>query len=175
MSTSLNRAVGVAACAAAVVLLALALLMSDHAAAAPRPAGKQAVQASDARIRLAAVPGRPAAGYLTLRGGAAADALTGVTSPLASRIEMHSESMTGGVMRMAALPAVAVGAGATANFSPGGNHLMIFGLPATLKPGTPIPLTLNFQSGAIVNVMAVAAAPAADMAMPAAGHAHGAH
>ena len=127
---------------------------------------------SGATVRLPAVAGRPAAGYFTLRGGKASDTLTGVASPLATRIEMHSNSMAGGVMRMDALPAVAVAPGATVGFKPGGNHLMVFGLSKGLKFGATVPLVLRFKSGATLRTAALAVAPGAAMDMPAG---HGAH
>jgi copper(I)-binding protein len=119
--------------------------------------------ASDAWVRLNPVPGRPSAGYLNVRGGAKADTLIAVTAP-GARIELHSMSMDGGVMKMARLDSVAIPAGGTASFAPGGNHLMIFGLTGTPKT---LPLTLEFASGARLSVVAPVKAAADD---PHAGH-----
>ena len=165
MTKAWGRAIGWTACALALALLALAMLWSDGAAAA-------GARVTGATVRLAAVAGRPAAGYLTLRGGDAPDTLTGVASPLASRIELHASSMAGGVMRMDALPAVLVPAGGSVVFAPGGNHLMIFGLRGDLKAGATVPLTLHFKTGATLRADALAVAPGAAMDMP---MPHGAH
>jgi copper(I)-binding protein len=119
--------------------------------------------ASEARVRLNPVPGRPSAGYLNVRGGTRADKLIAVTAP-GARIELHSMSMDGGVMKMAKLDSVALPAGGTASFAPGGNHLMIYGLTGTPKT---LPLTLEFASGAKLSVVAPVKAAAAD---PHAGH-----
>ena len=140
--------------------LALALLVSAPALAAPT--------ASDAWIRANAVPGRPAAGYLVLNGGAKADTLVGVTSP-GLRIELHSMSMDGGIMKMAKLESVPVPAGAKVALATGGNHLMIFGMTGAQKT---VPLSLAFSSGAKVTTSAEVRAPGAmaPMADPHAGH-----
>lgn len=148
--------------------IAFLLLIAGPAHAAT-PAVKEAwdrtnPHAGNAWIRAAAVPGRPAAGYLTITGGGQPDKLVGVTAP-GLRIELHSMSMTGGIMRMAKLDSVPVPAGATVAFASGGNHLMIFGMTGTPKS---VPLTLNFGSGAKVAVVAEVRAPNA--VDPHAGH-----
>lgn len=138
--------------------------------AAPALAAAPAATASDAWVRAAAVPGRPAAGYLTIKGGSQPDTLVAVSAP-GVRVEMHSMSMEGGVMKMAKLDSVPVPAGATVAFASGGNHLMIFGMTGTPKT---LPLTLNFRSGATLTTTAEVRAPAD--APPANPHAmHGQH
>ena len=110
-----------------------------------------------ATVRLAVVPGRPAAGYFILTAGAAPVELTAVTSPLA-RVELHGMSMAGGVMRMDRLPSVRVAAGASIRFAPGGSHLMLFDVPASVRPGATLPLVFVFADGARIKVDAVVAA-----------------
>ncbi len=166
MALRLAQVFGWTACAASVALLVAALLLGVRADAAQR------ARVSDASVRLATVPGRPAAGYFTLHGGAADDLLVSVASPLATRVELHSSSMAGGVMRMDVLPAVAVPKGGVVRFAPGASHLMIFGLRTDVKRGATVPLVFRFRSGASVRADAVAVAPGADMTMP---MEHGAH
>lgn len=150
----MSRTVGLLACALAVLLLAGAMV-SGAVAASRLPT------ASAAWVLMPAVAGRPAAGYFTLTGGAAADRLIGATSPRASKVELHGSMAMGGMAtggmamggmtHMAALASVPLLAGGTVAFAPGGNHLMLF----DVKPGAaPIPLTLRFASGATVNVAA---------------------
>jgi len=114
-------------------------------------------------VRLNPVPGRPSAGYLTVKGGGQPDRLTGASAP-GVRIEMHSMTMTGGVMAMARLDGLAVPAGGSVSFAPGGNHLMIFGLATDAKT---LPITLSFASGKTARLVAEVRAAAAD---PHAGH-----
>lgn len=154
----LTKLAGWLACCGAVALLAVAMAtgVSGTASASAATPGGPAVTA--AWVRLAAVPGRPAAGYLTLRAGGKDAELVSVASPLA-RVEMHSMSMAGGVMRMDKLPSVRVAAGTTATFAPGGNHLMLFDVPASVRPGAMLPLVLRFADGRTVRVEARAQAP----------------
>ena len=95
-------------------------------------------------VRLAAVPGQPAAAYFTLRGDG--EKLVRVETTMAKRTEMH-ENMIGmhGMTMMAPLDHVDVRG--TVTFAPGGNHLMIFGLDRIITPGTAVPLRFGFASG----------------------------
>ena len=96
-----------------------------------------------------AVAGTNGVGYLVVANtGKASDALVGVESPLAAKVEMHSSSMAGGVMSMKKEDRVPVPAGGKATFGPGGYHLMLIGLTRTVKAGDQIPATLTFASGA---------------------------
>lgn len=144
--------------------LVACLLIAVPAAAAPAAAP----HVEGAWVRAPAVPGRPAAGYLTITGGGQPDRLVGATSP-GLRIEMHTMSMDAGVMKMARIDAVPVPAGAKVALATGGNHLMIFGLAGAPKT---LPLTLVFGSGAKVDTFAEVRAPAAGApaADPHAGH-----
>lgn len=132
-----------------------ALLVAAPALAAPPAPVKEgwdrtAPRVTGAWVRANPVPGRPAAGYFTLAGGSQPDRLVAVTAPPA-RIEMHSMSMAGGVMKMARLDGVPVPAGASVAFAPGGNHLMVFDLPAGAKS---LPMTFVFASGRTVTATA---------------------
>lgn len=141
----------------AAVAMLFALPTSTLAQAATGPS------ADGVWVRLPAVAGRPAGGFMTVKGGAKPDALVGASSPMAERIELHSMTHENGVMRMRAEKSFAVPANGQVAFVPGGNHLMLFGLKPGLKPGQTIPVTLTFQSGAKVNATA-ATRSAADAA-----------
>ena len=113
-------------------------------------------------VRLAAVPGRPAAGYLTLRGGPTDATLVGASSPAVRRIELHESMATGHAgmqgMTMRPLGQVAVPAGASVAFAPSGRHLMLFDVAPGVRPGGTIRLTLSFADGRTVPVDARAVA-----------------
>ena len=149
---------------------ALTVIAAVPASAQMAPMTQPHVQ--DAWVRLPAVSGRPAGGYFLIHGTAKADALTGVTSPKAERIELHSMTNEGGVMKMRAEPSFALPAKGELKFAPGGSHLMIFGLSPDVKPGTAIPLTFSFQSGAKVTLNAEARAANAPVQAPADAPAH---
>ena len=153
------RLLGWLACAGSVVLLVAAMVM----AAAPADAGVPGLRVTGAWVRLAAVAGRPAAGYFTLTTSAPA-VLTGVVSPNV-RIELHDMTAAGGVMRMRSLSSVRADAGAPVRFAPGGAHLMLFDV-ARLRPGATLPLTFVFADGTRVAVAATVVAAGGKAAMP---------
>lgn len=161
------RLLGWLACAGAVALLVVAMITGTTAEAAA------SARVTGALVRLAAVPGRPAAGYFTLTAGATPVELTRVVSPSA-RVELHGTSMAGDVMRMDRLPSVRVAAGGRVVFAPGGAHLMLFDVPARVRPGTTLPLTFTFADGTTARADAAVVAAGTDpmAAMPGM---HGAH
>lgn len=123
------------------------------ALAACQPA--QDVRVDRAWVRLAAVPGNPAAAYFTLHGGPKDETLTGVIAPDATRAEMH-ESMAGGggMTAMKPLNLVAVRAGDTVTFAPGGKHVMLYGLNNAVLANGATALTLTLGSGRMITVNA---------------------
>jgi len=110
-----------------------------------------------------AAAGGTGAGFMTLKTTGAADALTGVASPLARKVEIHRSSLQGGVMSMRRQERVDIPAGGQAVFAPGGYHLMFYGLTQPLRAGDKLPATLTFQSGrklAVSFAVGAGAAPA---------------
>jgi copper(I)-binding protein len=105
------------------------------------------LSAKDAWIRLAAVPDRPAGGYVDITGGTAKATLLAASTPVALRTEIHESMEHGGMMKMEALGQVDVPPGVTISFAPGGKHLMFFDVSPELKPGATAPLTLKFAEG----------------------------
>lgn len=146
----MSKTVGRLACVVAMLLLAGALFSGAIAEAQGR-----LPRVSGAWIRLAAVPGRPAAGYFTLTGGSTDDELVSVSSPAASRIELHDSTMAGGMMTMATETRVPVAARSTLAFAPRGRHAMLYDLHTTAQK---LPLTLHFASGASVTAEATTVA-----------------
>lgn len=120
--------------------------------------------ADDAWVRLPAVAGRPGAAYFTVKGGAQATSLVAVSSPLAIRAEIHEMKHEGEMMTMAPVKDVAIAAGGTVEFKPGGKHVMLFDLSPTVRAGGTIPLRLSFADGKAIEVNAAvrAAGDAAD-------------
>lgn len=126
-------------------------------AAQAAPAAK--VTATDAWCR-PTVAGALAAGcYVTLT-AKGEDRLVSVESPAASRGEIHTMSMDGGVMRMRQLTeGLALPAGKAVALKPGADHIMLIGPKAQLKDGAKTPLTLKFKSGASLTIDAVVRTP----------------
>lgn len=100
-----------------------------------------------ARISLPAVPSVPGAGYFVVKGGDPGDALVGVNSPAAERIEMHeTASDARGITIMRPITEAPLGRAEGLTFAPGGRHLMVYGLRDDLAAGATIPLTFRFRS-----------------------------
>lgn len=162
------RILGWLACGGAIALLIAAMVTGARADPA------STARLTNVRVRLAVVPGRPAAGYFVLSAGSTPVELIRVTSP-AKRTELHAMSMVGGVMRMDTLLTVRVAAGHAVRFAPGGAHLMLFDLPASVRPGATLPLVFVFADGTTMRVAAVVAAGSdsamtVPMAMPNGAH-----
>jgi copper(I)-binding protein len=130
-----------------------------------------------------ATPGGAATGaaYMTIMNhGSAPDILTGGSSPVAGKFEIHQMSMTNGVMSMRPAPGgVVVPPGATITLSPQANyHVMLTGLKAPLKQGEHVAAVLNFAKAGPVKVELVVGAigargpatPSATGAMPGMEH-----
>jgi len=98
-------------------------------------------------VRLAAVPGRPAAAYLAVPVRGDRGALVSVTSPQAGRVEMHETMASGTMASMRPIARIPVRDGQILGFAPGGRHLMLFDLDSGVRPGGRITLALNFDRG----------------------------
>lgn len=141
-------------------LLATAATLLALSACQPGGSGKPTVK--DARVRLSAVSGSPAAAYFTLRGGDGDDRLLRIDSAVVDRIELHENIMNGGMMTMRPMAQVPLPARTTVEFAPGGNHAMLFGVDGRITPGTAIPMLFTFASGEKVEVEAKTVAAGAD-------------
>ena len=129
---------------AIIALLALSACHSKPAAAPDTTQSQASVQVSNARLVLPAVPGRPAAAYFTIANHSAQPAtVTGIALDGAGQAEMHVTK--GGAMEpLAQLP---LGAGETAQFAPGGRHVMVFDLAPKLVAGGTTGITFTFADG----------------------------
>jgi copper(I)-binding protein len=121
--------------------------------AACQPA-RQQVAVDRPWVRLSAVPANPSVAYFTLKGGPKDETLTGISAPAAVRAEMHESMGKGGVMTMTPLQLVAIRAGGSVTFAPGGKHVMLFGLKPDVKTRGTTALTFTFASGRKITVQA---------------------
>jgi copper(I)-binding protein len=71
--------------------------------------------------------------------------LVEVRSSVAGVAEVHEMAMDGSVMKMRAVPSLALPAGKTVELKPGGYHVMLMDLKAPIKAGDSVPLTLVFE------------------------------
>ncbi len=125
-----------------------------------------------------ATPGKPRNGgaYLTIKGGASGDELTGVESDVAKRTEIHGHKNENGIMKMYKADGVPVPAGGMAMLKPGGFHVMLMKLKHALKEGESFPLTLHFAKAGKVTVKVKIMSVGAMNAGKGGGHGdHGSH
>jgi len=136
----------------------LGLTACDRGAPAPK-AGTSTVQVTDAICR-PTPKGRQTTGcYMTLT-AAADDRLTGVSSPVASRVQIHESRMESNMMMMHPMEGgLPLPAGQTVALAPGGNHLMLLGVGEPLVAGDTVALTLTFESSPPLQVTATVGQP----------------
>ena len=153
-----------------VAVTAVLLSLSGHLYA-------QNVDVKDAWVRTS-VQGQKATGAFMKITAKEGGTLVGVATPVAGVAEVHEMKMDGDVMRMRALPnGLALPAGKTVALTPGGDHVMLMDLKATLPKDSTIPLTLTFknakgeQSQVELKVPVATTAPGAAVGAPAA-HKH---
>lgn len=117
-------------------------------AADATPENAPGITLGDATIRLPAVPGSPGAAYFTVsQGSGAARKIAGVYVEGAERAEMHETVTANGISSMRPIKEVALEAGKTTSFKPGGLHVMLFNLDDTLKAGNTTEITITLDNG----------------------------
>jgi len=73
--------------------------------------------------------------------------LVSANTPAAGRVELHTMSMDGDVMKMRQIEKIEVPAHSSVELKPGGLHLMLFNLQQSFKEGQELDLELNFSDG----------------------------
>ena len=106
----------------------------------------------DAWVRLPAAKGGPGAAYFRLEGNIEGTRLTGISSPLVRRVELHESVEKKGVTRMEKRKDIEFPSRGALSFEPGGRHAMLIGVNPVVKPGSTLPLTFSFNTSAPVTV-----------------------
>jgi copper(I)-binding protein len=134
-----------------IAVLAVALTAAFGAAAADYSGAGLKVVNPWAR---ATPPGASTAvGYMKLTNTSGAPlTVVGGSTAVAERVEIHSMSMEGGVMRMRPVPSVDIEPGGTVELKSGGLHVMLIGLKRPLQQGEMVPMTLRLSSGANIEI-----------------------
>jgi copper(I)-binding protein len=112
-----------------------------------------------------------AGGFLTVTNtGDKPDRLIGVESDIATSVDIHEMSMSGGVMSMRPVDKpLEIAPGASLELKPGGYHVMFGGLRQGVKEGDKVKATLVFESAGRLEIEFVAGGITASgpgMAMP---------
>lgn len=121
----------------------------DHAMHDAMTVSVGALELSELRTLETPPNARNAGGFLTITNtGDADNRLVSATSPVSERVELHTMTMDGDVMRMRELEdGVALPAGEMVELKPGGLHVMFIGLSGPFVTGETVPVTLTFESG----------------------------
>ena len=99
------------------------------------------VTVKDAWVRATVAQQKATGAFMQLQ--SAQDAkLISAQSPVAGLVEVHEMSMDGGVMKMRAVPSLALPAGKAVDLKPGGYHVMLMDLKGQVKDGDTVPVTL---------------------------------
>ena len=115
----------------------IALMLFSHLALAE-------VAISEAWVRATAPGQKVGAAYMTLQSPQAMKLFYAETKS-ADEVEIHSMSMTNGIMKMRKLDTLNLQPNKPEKLAPGGFHLMLFGLKAPLKAGEKVTLKLCFK------------------------------
>ena len=99
------------------------------------------VTAKDPWVR-ATVPQQKATGVFMQLTAAKDAKLVSASSPVANVVEIHEMAMDNNVMKMRAIPGLALPAGKAVDLKPGGYHVMLIDLKAQVKDGDTVPVTL---------------------------------
>jgi copper(I)-binding protein len=93
-------------------------------------------------------------GYLKITNtGDTPDRLTGGTTSISGRLEVHEMSMSGNTMKMRQLTdGLEIKPGQTVELKPGGVHIMFVGLKQQLQQGQHFEATLQFEKAGKVDV-----------------------
>ena len=139
------------------------LMMLSACAPAPRLGTSQdSIEIDQAVVRL---PGAPMAGmnsdtslagYMLIKNtGVTDDSLVGIQADFAAMSMLHESSVDqNGVAVMKHIMTVAVPAGQTVEFKPGGLHVMFNALKQNVKVGDTVTLTLQFTNAGMIRVQA---------------------
>ena len=162
-----------AALGSTIILAACNPAPEADAPAATETAAASSIALTDPWSRETAEGQNAGGAFMTIANTAtAADRLTGGSTPVAGRVEIHTMMMEGDVMKMRQLAdGLEVPAGGTVTLKPGSFHVMLMDLKQPLKAGEKVPLTLTFAGAGTLETQ-LEVRPAG--AMPAMDHAaHG--
>lgn len=134
-------------------IIAMAMIFISNAALAE-------LLITDATVRLLPPSVSNTSAYFTLQNtGDKNLTLVGAQSGIANKAELHNHIRHGDVMRMEKQDTIVVPPGEIVTFTPGGLHMMLFGLMEPLKKGQVVTLSLLTEDDQQIHFDAVVASP----------------
>jgi periplasmic copper chaperone A len=141
---------------AVIGLSLIVVVVAACSAAGSGTAGTGKLTVTDAWARPAPKTDLAGAAYLKITNGTGqADALLGVTTPVARSPELHETTAdASGVMAMHPVERIEIPAGQTVELKPGSFHVMLIDLTGEFAAGSKIELTLLFEKAGSITVSA---------------------
>ena len=127
------------AATAAAIISQAAFAQIANSAEPPSP-----VTITNAWAKTTVPGGKESAAYMDIKSTAPVKLLKAETS-IAGNVEIHNMSMKDGVMEMKAVDAIDVPANKTISLKPGGYHVMLMMLAASINKGDSVPIKLTFE------------------------------
>lgn len=125
------------------MLKTLAFAASLLLAGAAAMAQTGSIEVKNAWARATPAKAVDGAAYLTIE-SATGDRLTGASTPVARKTELHEMVMQGNIMKMRPIAGIDLPAGTPVTLKPGALHVMLLGLKKPLHKGDKFRLTLDF-------------------------------
>ena len=118
------------------------------------------VTVTDATVRLLP-PGVPnTAAYFSIRNSSdISRTLIGASADFATKAEIHNHVLMNDMMSMQQQSEVVLKPGESVQFSPGGLHIMLFGLKQPLREGQSVTFSLQTKEGESISITATVARP----------------
>ena len=111
-------------------------------------------------VRLVPPNAPTSAAFMVISNGGPSDrTLIKADSPVARNVELHTHSNEDGVMKMRQVAGIEIKAQGQTRLKPGGFHIMLIDLKQPLKAGDPVAITLEFDDGSTLPVIAPVRAP----------------
>lgn len=128
-------------------MLTKTLALAAALAVVSVPAFADGIAVSGAFARETPPSAKAGGAFMTFENTGPEDRLIAASSPVAARVELHTHTMTDGIMKMREIEGgIPMPSGETVTLKPGGMHVMLMGLKEPLKRDTTIAITLDFES-----------------------------
>jgi len=131
-----------------------ALLVGFIASAFAQGTGNTSITVEQPWARATPAGAKTGAVYMTLDNkSGTADRLTGASSDVADKLQIHEMKVENGVMQMREIAGgLPIPASGSVTLKPGSYHVMLIGLKKPLTAGEKFPLTLTFEKAGNISV-----------------------
>lgn len=133
--------------------LAKALILAGAVWSGVAAAAGMGLMVENPWIREAPPTAKAVGGFMVVHNhGSQERALVAAESPAFNEVQLHRTEMHGEMAKMVQQSRVALAAGGSVNFEPGGLHIMLMGPKQVLKAGDQVPVSLRFENGETMQV-----------------------